>query len=119
MAERRLQHYNDWNKTERLYLGDNVIEKLEANTFQGLSSLRFLALNNNFLKDIKTNAFKGLKSLKKLYLQNNHLSTLECNVFDPLDFFTTISTGTNENSDSFLTPGTQLLVDINSFEVLK
>ena len=29
------------NKTERLYLGDNIIEKLEANTFQGLSSLRF------------------------------------------------------------------------------
>ena len=48
------------NKTEKLSLEENLIQKLEASTFQGLSSLEYLYLQKNFYTNCRTQRVQGI-----------------------------------------------------------
>ena len=47
-------------------LNDNRIQKLEANTFVGLTNLHELNLEDNEITTIPKNAFAGLANLNRL-----------------------------------------------------
>lgn len=61
---------------QEIGLQHNLIQKIEANTFQLLSSLRSLDLSWNKIETIHPEAFSSLHSLAKLDLTENQLSSL-------------------------------------------
>ena len=58
----------------KLYLDDNIIEEIEANTFSALKSLEWLTLGSNKLKKFPLIELKTLKSLKLLNISHNCLT---------------------------------------------
>ncbi|XP_063709310.1 leucine-rich repeat-containing protein 15-like [Culicoides brevitarsis] len=65
---------------KRLYLTNNQITKITANTFTDCSSLFKLYLDYNQIETIENGAFDHLESLQVLQLQNNKLKTFELNI---------------------------------------
>ena len=65
-----------------LYLDDNKLAALDANTFDGLSELIQLFLGNNQLSTLPSGVFDDLASLVRIRLRDNDLTTLPPGVFD-------------------------------------
>ena len=66
---------------ERLYLTNNKIGEIKANTFAGLTKLERLYLGGNQIKEIKANAFDGLPNLQELHLYSNKITTIAADIF--------------------------------------
>eukprot|EP00058_Branchiostoma_floridae_P017846 XP_002603335.1 hypothetical protein BRAFLDRAFT_71372 [Branchiostoma floridae] len=59
-----------------LYLADNRISRLEADTFLGLVNLYILILEKNTISTISQHAFRGLRLLQHLRLSKNRLTSV-------------------------------------------
>eukprot|EP00058_Branchiostoma_floridae_P002134 XP_002587622.1 hypothetical protein BRAFLDRAFT_96462 [Branchiostoma floridae] len=59
-----------------LYLPDNRISRLEADTFLGLVKLHMLILEKNRISAVSQHAFRGLHLLKHLRLSHNRLTSV-------------------------------------------
>eukprot|EP00058_Branchiostoma_floridae_P017842 XP_002603331.1 hypothetical protein BRAFLDRAFT_71376 [Branchiostoma floridae] len=59
-----------------LYLPDNRISRLEADTFLGLVNLYILILEKNTISTISQHAFRGLRLLQHLRLSKNRLTSV-------------------------------------------
>lgn len=57
------------------------IQKIDPNTFNGLTKLEVINLNNNELTSLNALIFKGLFSLRKVYIESNKLISIDKNVF--------------------------------------
>lgn len=64
----------------KLYLANNPIQAIEANSFNSLKHLETLDLRNCQLSLLKPNAFYGLNSLSDLKLADNKLTQMPMNV---------------------------------------
>lgn len=96
------------SKLKELYLGCNLLKEIDPNIFKdlvsineinlshnqlervdlhfnGLATLKCLALHENHLNSIDANAFNGLDSVEKILLNNNELKTLDANLFSKLN----------------------------------
>ncbi|PFX25534.1 G-protein coupled receptor GRL101 [Stylophora pistillata] len=69
---------------EEIDLEGNVIEKIQANSFIKLQSLKTLILKRNKLRLLKTGTFEGSTSLTKLDLEENPLEKIEARAFHGL-----------------------------------
>ncbi|XP_063443453.1 slit homolog 1 protein-like [Mytilus trossulus] len=67
---------------EVLYLQNNKITSIDANTFSVLTSILFLRLHENHISSIEPGAFKGLGLMRRLSLNDNNLTTVSANLFD-------------------------------------
>ncbi|CAH1098960.1 unnamed protein product [Psylliodes chrysocephalus] len=57
------------------------IEKLEANIFEDLNSLKILKISDTKVNKINVETFSGLSSLEELYLDGNNLNYINTNTF--------------------------------------
>ena len=57
------------------------IQKIDPNTFNGLTKLEVINLNNNELTSLNALIFKGLFNLRKVYIESNKLISIDKNVF--------------------------------------
>ena len=76
---------------------------LEPGTFQGLSSLVRLGLSGNHIKSLEPGTFNGTPELIVLYLNRNRLSSLPVGLFDGLSRLEDLELADNRISD--LQPG--------------
>ncbi|RWS28963.1 Slit-like protein [Leptotrombidium deliense] len=84
------------NKLERLDLGENQIENLTSNTFDGLEhSLLYIDLSSNRLRNID-GAFKHLSALEQLNLRKNRLQNLTMYTFAGLQKLQYLNLDANE-----------------------
>jgi hypothetical protein len=65
-----------------LIIEDNLIAKLEPETFLTQSLLELLRIGNNLITELPEALFAGTPNLKILRLENNQLTDLPANVFD-------------------------------------
>ena len=79
-----------------LNLSDQNITTLKAGDFDGLSSLRSLALYKNSLSTLPANIFSDLSSLNRLDLGSNSLSSLPSGIFSDLSSLTWLSLSFNQ-----------------------
>ena len=73
------------NKLKKLDLGWNQIEQIDSNGFQGLENLEELDLSENKLTKIKSNTFQQLSKLIKLNLWDNQIDHIDSNEFQGLN----------------------------------
>lgn len=59
---------------QQLDLSYNLIERIEAKTFQGLTKLTHLNLKRNFIRQVAPNSFNGLTNLEILNFSSNKLN---------------------------------------------
>ena len=81
-----------------LNLSDQNITTLKAGDFDGLSSLRSLALYKNSLSSLPANIFSDLSSLSRLDLGSNDLSSLPSGIFSDLSSLSWLSLSFNQLS---------------------
>ena len=81
-----------------LNLSDQNITALKAGDFDGLSSLRTLALYKNTLSSLPAGTFSGLSSLNSLDLGSNQLSSLPAGIFSGLSALNRINLSYNRLS---------------------
>ena len=87
-----------------LYLDQNKIEKIEKNTFNGLSSLQSLSLSENEIEKIEENAFNGLSTLKELKLSFNKIKVIEDNTFNGLSSLKELYLSKNKIENHIINP---------------
>lgn len=76
------------------------MNKIDANTFQGLTKLKYLKLNNNNpFRLIDVNAFQGLSNLQDLRLINNTLRSIDAKTFQGLSKLTRLDLRFNKTFD--------------------
>ena len=69
----------------RLYINFSpLVTEVEANAFDGFTSLRTLSLRYNGLTTLDADIFDGLTSLENVELHGNDLTTLDADIFDGL-----------------------------------
>ena len=73
-----------------LFLNGQSLTALQADDFEGLTSLQELRLYDNQLTTLPDGLFDGLTALTTLYLNGNQLSTLPDGLFDGLSALTTL-----------------------------
>ena len=73
-----------------LFLNGQSITALQANDFEGLTSLMELRLYDNQLSTLPADLFDDLSALTTLYLNGNQLTTLPDVLFDGLSALTTL-----------------------------
>jgi hypothetical protein len=66
---------------EKLDLGFNKIEAIDAQTFTGLGSLKLLWISGNKIKSIPGNTFSELKKLGTLRLDHNQIEAIDSGLF--------------------------------------
>lgn len=88
-----------------LYLVDNQIRSINANTFATTPQLRELVLKGNELTNIPEGTFAKIQKLKYLNLQKNKLNSLEAVSLSELDQLRTLSLSSNRIID----------IEMNSF----
>ncbi|XP_043558080.1 SLIT and NTRK-like protein 3 [Chiloscyllium plagiosum] len=66
---------------KKLYLTDNLIQKIYRSDFWNFSSLDLLHLGSNSVSYIQDGAFMNLPNLKTLYLNNNEIERLTPGMF--------------------------------------
>jgi Leucine-rich repeat (LRR) protein len=69
------EFFEIFDDLRELYLENNDVEVIEANTFQEAINLRILDLSHNQLELISENAFLGSKLLRHLELSHNQIQT--------------------------------------------
>ncbi|XP_030631290.1 SLIT and NTRK-like family, member 3b [Chanos chanos] len=69
---------------KRLFLSENLIQKIYKSDFWNFSSLEFLHLGNNQIFYIQEGAFVNLPNLRRLYLNGNNLERLTPDMFHGL-----------------------------------
>ena len=68
-----------------LYLGNNGLDTLDEEIFDGLVDLERLYINNNSISSLPTDLFDPLDdSLQRLYLTDNSIASVPADVFDGL-----------------------------------
>ena len=67
-----------------LYFSSNELSSVDADLFDGLTSLLELSLDRNELSSVDADLFDGLTSLQKLRLHNNELTNVDADLFDGL-----------------------------------
>ena len=67
-----------------VYINNNNITTLRANTFFHLSACTFISLADNHISKILVGAFQGLVSVNEIWFGGNRLTKLETNVFKGL-----------------------------------
>ena len=81
-----------------LNLSDQNITALKSGDFDGLSSLRSLALYKNTLSSLPANIFSELSSLSRLDLGSNQLNSLPTDIFSDLSSLSWLSLSFNQLS---------------------
>ncbi|EGD79906.1 serine/threonine protein kinase [Salpingoeca rosetta] len=69
---------------QQLFLGENLISKIEAQAFDDLTQLQLLTLFANDISAIPSGLFHGLTSLTQLELQQNPITKLDPDMFAEL-----------------------------------
>jgi Leucine-rich repeat (LRR) protein len=82
-------------KLEVLRMNYHWIQKLEANTFEGLNNLEVLSMKGGALVEIDVAAFNGLDSLHELNLAENRINAVLPDTFQNLLELKTIDLGHN------------------------
>ncbi|CAC5420799.1 unnamed protein product [Mytilus coruscus] len=109
---------------KELNLGKNKITRIDANTFKGLSALTTLMLWDNKISTLDGNTFRGLTALKALELSMNKISTLAVNIFQGLTALKTLNLNDNHivtldvNLFKGLTALTELNLSLNKISTL-
>ncbi len=81
--------------TEASWANQLQIDKISANTFEGLTSLEELDLSGNLIESIDEETFKNLSSLKILNLSRNKINSLINNAFQSLASIEILDLGHN------------------------
>ena len=66
---------------EYLWLNDNILKKIEADDFEGLTNLKYLRLGGNGLRSVASGAFDKLTQLTKILLDDNRITDLPTRIF--------------------------------------
>ena len=82
-------------------MGDNHLETLDPQLFQGLKKLVKVTLANNKLKCLDVNLFSGLFDLVEVNIEGNELSFLEPMMFKDLTKFKYLIIGHNHFQEVF------------------
>lgn len=85
IRELRNDTFYPYSRMKYLYLGDNMIQTIEAGAFDTMPNLEALDLSINSIYTVPMQIFQ-LPSLKNLYLQHNNLRTLRVNLNNLLNF---------------------------------
>lgn len=72
-------------KVNYIYLGNNMIKRLEVGVFDELPELRRLILKNNYLQKLPEKVFEKMKNLSELDLSFNPLETFSVDLIDGLN----------------------------------
>lgn len=83
-------------KLKNLYLDNIGIQSLEADAFNGLSSLQTLDITLNYINGIKPHTFEHCKNLTSLKISDNFLSKLEDNSFSGLQKLNSLDVSLNK-----------------------
>ncbi|XP_026471298.1 vasorin-like [Ctenocephalides felis] len=81
IRELRSDTFAPYSRMKYLYLGDNMIQTIEAGAFDTMPNLEALDLSINSIFTVPMQIFQ-LPSLKNLYLQHNNLRTLRQDLKD-------------------------------------
>lgn len=65
----------------RIDLDKNLLTELPATLFQGLARLDYISIASNLLTAVPESLFRGLTSLRSVYLKENRLRELPANLF--------------------------------------
>lgn len=77
---------------QKLFFDGNLIERVEGDVFEGLTTLEFIYLSHNNIKFIDVNAFATLNNLKRLDLFNNNCISTDFRSSDALKTVTAVVT---------------------------
>ena len=81
---------------QKLYLDNNLLTHLSADSFSRLTDLSVLSLTQNELTIIDPGAFNGLQRLKRMFLRQNQFTVIDEKVFDGLDSLTCLYLSQNK-----------------------
>ena len=90
--------FDGLSSLQRLYLYNNSLSSLDADIFDGLANLQKLSLDNNSLRSLDADIFDGLANLQVLSLDDNSLSSLDADIFDGLSSLQRLFLGSNSLS---------------------
>ena len=91
--------FRDLINLELLVLENNLLHKLHLGAFDGLSNLIWLDLSNNIIQDLEPGVFTGLSNLTFLSLRNNSLYETQTNLFSNLTNLETLYMTGNKISE--------------------
>ena len=89
------QDFNGLSSLKTLSLGENRLTTLPGEAFSGLSGLAWLDLDHNALTALPEGIFRGLGSLETLWLNGNSLAEVPEAVFQDLSRLTDLNLGSN------------------------
>ncbi|KAI6225311.1 hypothetical protein M3Y99_01352500 [Aphelenchoides fujianensis] len=84
------------DRLKNLFLRNNILRKIDKQTFAKLSNLELLDLSGNKLEIVKRETLSHLKSLEILLVSNNRINAIEDGAFDGLSNLRTLNLAHNE-----------------------
>jgi Leucine-rich repeat (LRR) protein len=82
-------------------LSEKSIDKIDINTFKGLSNLELLYLEENFIDRLEYGLFSDLLNLKEIWLQSNRIISIDINIFVGLNKLEKVCLNDNPISNMF------------------
>lgn len=96
-----LRQYSGLTKLRRLqnlYLQENELTDIAADSLTFLTSLRILNLSNNHLETLPEGLFSNTKEIREIHLQNNNLYMLSSRLFSRLEQLVILNLSSNKIS---------------------
>ena len=116
--------FDGFTSVNHLSLKYNGLTTLDKDIFDGLTSLEFVELHGNDLTTLDADIFDGLTSLEHLWLAENSLTALDADIFDGLtsleylDLYDNALTALPETIFTGLTSLETLRLNSNNFGTL-